>query len=59
MAVNEKAKEETVPTAFRLPKPRRLMLEAISSERRHPDLSTTLNEAVDRYVEEYLRSKAA
>lgn len=56
MAVNQKATEPTIPTAFRLPRLKRLMLEQISKESRHPDLSTTLIEAVDQYIEAYLRA---
>jgi hypothetical protein len=59
MTVNGKSTEPTIPTAFRVPRLRRLMLEEISKEREHADLSTTLNEAVDQYIEWYLRGQAA
>lgn len=59
MTVNGKAIEPTVPTAFRLPRLRRLMLQEISKERGHADLSETLNEATDRYIESYLRKELA
>jgi hypothetical protein len=41
--------------AFRYPKTRRAMLEAIQQERGHSDLSVTLREAVDQYIERHLR----
>lgn len=59
MAENGKERETGIPTAFRLPRWRRLQLELISKEKRHPHLSATLNEAVDLYVERYLRTGEA
>jgi hypothetical protein len=41
--------------AFRVAKSRRSMLEAIQHEKGHSDLSITLREAVDEYIERYLR----
>ena len=58
MSENNKA-SEAIPTAFRLPRKRRMQLELIGAERGHPHLSATLNEAVDRYVEQYLRGELA
>lgn len=45
--------------AFRHKLLRRKQLELIQFERGHNDLSDTLREAVDQYVETYLRQKAA
>jgi hypothetical protein len=41
--------------AFRVAKARRAMLEAIQHEKGHGDLSVTLREAVDEYIDRYLR----
>lgn len=59
MAENTKARDPGVPTAFRVPRLRRLQIELISKELGHPHLSTTLNAAVDLYVERYLRREIA
>ncbi len=45
--------------AFRHSVLRRRELELIQAERQHDDLSDTLREAVDEYVERYLRRKKA
>jgi hypothetical protein len=59
MAENAKSTDTTIPTAFRCPKTRRLQLELISKQVGHPHLSATINDAVDRYVESYLRGELA
>lgn len=56
---NNTANDSGVPTAFRMPKRRRLQLELISKERGHSHMSVTLNEAVDEYIDGYLRGRAA
>lgn len=58
MAENAKS-TETIPTAFRLPRLRRVQLELISKELGHPHLSETLNLAADRLIEDYIRGELA
>lgn len=45
--------------AFRHLISRRRMLEAIQAEKGHGDLSETLREAVDTYIDNYLREPKA
>lgn len=53
----ERAKHTTM--AFRHLISRRRMLEAIQAEKGHGDLSETLREAVDTYIDNYLREPKA
>lgn len=56
MPANDARTRDTSTTvAFRIPRSRRLMLEAIQHESGHADLSETLREAVDNYIDAYLR----
>lgn len=59
MAANTPNTRTTTTLAFRVPIPRRLMLEAIQHERGHGDLSETLREAVDAYIDDHLRRPKA
>ena len=58
MTENDSA-SPTIPTAFRIPRLRRLMLEQIQKERAHENLTETLNEAVNAYIDAYLRERKA
>lgn len=49
----------TTTLAFRYPVVRRAVLEAIQKEKGHDDLSDTLREAADMYIESYLRKDRA
>ena len=51
------AKEKTTVVPIRLPVSRLKMLEAIKSERGHRWRNDTLNDAIDQYVERYLRAR--
>lgn len=51
------AKEKTTVIPVRLPVSRLKMLEAIKSERGHSWRNDTVNDAIDQYVEAYLRQK--
>lgn len=54
------AREPMTTMAFRHYRKRRRQLEVIQAERGHGDLSDTLRDAVDTYIDLYLReSKAA
>lgn len=55
MTANTPRTRTTTTIAFRVPIARRLMLEAIQHERGHGDLSVTLREAVDEYIDGHLR----
>lgn len=58
MTANGRTRETARHTtmAFRHLMSRRRLLEAIQHERGHLDLSETLREAADEYIERYLRS---
>lgn len=58
MTDNGKA-SEWEPTAFRMPPVRKTQLRLIQQERGHANLSITLNEAVDQFIEAYLRQSRA
>ena len=58
-ASTAKTKGSMTTMAFRVAKARRSMLEAIQHEKGHGDLSVTLREAVDEYIERYLRRDVA
>lgn len=51
------AKEKTTVIPIRLPVSRLKMVEAIKSERGHKWRNDTLNDAIDQYVEAYLRER--
>lgn len=48
--------EPMITYTFRHLRGRRKILQAIGSERGHEDLSATLRDAVDSYIDRYLRS---
>lgn len=55
MRANTRKTKGQTTLAFRYSKARRAMLEAIQVEKGHADLSITLREAADQYIERYLR----
>lgn len=56
-AENNQEKDKGVPTALRVPSRRRAQLQLIQQELRHRHLSDTINLAIDRLVEQYLRGE--
>lgn len=57
MAENGKTKVAGVPTAFRMRPKRRHQMELIQRELGHGHLSDTINLAIDRFVEQYMRGQ--
>lgn len=54
--VDRKAREKLRVISFKHRESRRLMLEAIQREKGHEDLSETLREAIDIYIDAHLRA---
>lgn len=57
--VNAAARENLVPVTFKLPKEWKLVMAAICYERAHESPSETYREAVQAYIADYHRGKAA
>lgn len=54
MAITANTTDKMVPMAFRHRESRRMMLEVIRRRDGHTDLSETIREAVDEYIDRHL-----